>query len=190
MENKVEKSDFLKTVFEWVELVAFSVACVIIILNCFVRYSPVDGDSMNQTLQNKDVLILSNLFYEPEVGDIVVFASDNSNGKIGTGYNKPYVKRVIATEGQHLVIDNETKTITVDGKVSECEKYAYYDPARMLFVDAYWPDIDIVIPEGQVFVLGDNRYNSADSRMLGTVDTRDIIGRVVLRIMPNFGTVE
>lgn len=190
MENKVEKNDILKTVFEWIELVAFSVVCVIIILNCFARYSPVDGASMNQTLQDKDVLILSNLFYEPEVGDIVVFASDNTNGKIGTGYNKPYVKRVIATEGQHLIIDQESRTITVDGEVSECEEYAYYDPTKMMFVDAYWPNVDMVIPEGHVYVMGDNRYNSSDSRVLGPVDTRDIIGKVVFRLMPEFGTVE
>ncbi|MBE6686087.1 MAG: signal peptidase I [Ruminococcaceae bacterium] len=177
MENKVEKTDLLKTVFEWVELVAFSVACVIIVLNCFARYSPVDGDSMNQTLINGDVLILSNLFYEPDVGDIVVFANER------TTYKKPYVKRVIATEGQHLVIDREAKTVTVDGEVSECEEFAFYDPTKQI-VDIYWPDIDITVPEGHIFVMGDNRYNSTDSRMIGCVDTRDIIGKVVFRLLP------
>ncbi|MBR5515837.1 MAG: signal peptidase I [Clostridia bacterium] len=184
-EKKVEKNDILRSLFEWIELVAFSVAFVLIILNCFARYSPVDGASMNQTLQDKDVLILSNLFYEPKVGDIVVFANQT------TSYEKPYVKRVIATQGQHIVIDKSTQTITVDGEVSECEKYAYYDPTKE-YIDFYWPDIDMVIPEGQIFVLGDNRYNSSDSRLIGTVDERDIIGRVVFRLMPFdvIGTVE
>ncbi|MBE6573301.1 MAG: signal peptidase I [Ruminococcaceae bacterium] len=190
MSNTQENnSSLIRTVFEWVELLAFSVACVLIVLNCFVRYSPVDGISMNKTLEDKDILILSNLFYEPDVGDIIVFASDNSNGKLGTGYNKPYVKRVIATEGQHVVIDAAEKKIYVDGKVSECEKYAFYDPARSGYP---WTDIDVIIPEGHVFVLGDNRYNSSDSRALGPIDTRDIIGRVVFRLLPfdSIGTVE
>lgn len=191
MSNTQEKNnDIVKTIFEWVELLAFSVACVLIVLNCFIRYSPVDGDSMNNTLQDKDILILSNLFYEPEVGDIIVFASDNSNGKLGTGYNKPYVKRVIATEGQHLVIDADAKKIYVDGEESVCEENAYYDPMK----DPYfpWKDYDAVIPEDHVFVMGDNRYNSSDSRALGPIDNRDIIGRVVFRLMPfdKIGTVE
>lgn len=182
--NVETKSVVLKTIFEWIELLALSVACVIIVLNCFLRYSPVDGSSMNQTLEDKDILILSNLFYTPEVGDIVVFANE------ATTYDKPYVKRIIATEGQHLVIDKETRTVMVNGEISECEKYAYYDPQKP--ADMFWDDVDMVIPEGHVFVMGDNRYNSRDSRAIGTVDCRNIIGKVVFRLLPfeKIGTVD
>lgn len=186
-------SNISKSIFEWVELFAISIAVVIIVLNCFARYSPVDGASMNQTLQDKDVLILSNLFYTPEQGDIVVFASSNADGPFtGTGYNKPYVKRVIATEGQTVDINFETWEIFVDGEKIE-EDYAYYDeaarPSLLSTFDGYisYPH---TVEEGHVFVLGDNRWNSQDSRIIGDVDVRDILGRVVFRVYPNTGTVE
>lgn len=191
--NKVVKEkpkfDLTRSIFEWVELVAVSVAAVIIILNCFARYSPVNGASMNETLQHKDVLILSNLFYTPKNGDIVVFATDNTNNINGTGYNEPYVKRVIATEGQVLDYDPISGKVTVDGEVPEWEQYAVHkDNMRT----NYMADIEYpyTVPDGHIFVMGDNRWHSRDSRDIGPVDVRTVLGKVVFRLYPNTGIVD
>ena len=180
VENKPEqKSKVLVTLFEWVELFVISVTVVMILLTCIMRYSPVSGSSMNETLQDKDVLILSNLFYTPENGDIVVFESQI------TGYDEPYVKRVIATEGQTVdirLVGNELE-VTVDGVRPEYENYPTYKgvPRTTYSSDIQYP---YTVPEGHVFCMGDNRWNSRDSRDIGPVDTREIVGHVVLRLFP------
>lgn len=183
--EKKPKTPFVQGVFEWVELVAISIMVVMIILNCFARYSPVNGASMNETLQHNDVLILSDLFYKPDNGDIVVFESQT------TGYDEPYVKRVIATEGQVVDYDPDTGVVTVDGEVPEWEKYATHKGMKRNYYGA-----DIVypytVPDGHIFVMGDNRWNSKDSRDIGPVDTRTVLGRVVFRLFPfeTIGTVD
>ena len=178
-----EKADICRSVFEWVELVAISITVVMIILNCFARYSPVNGVSMNETLQDEDILILSDLFYTPKNGDIVVFESQQ------TGYDEPYVKRVIATEGQVIDYDPDSGRVTVDGEVPEWEQYACHKGNKR---NVYMSDIvyPYTVPEGHIFVMGDNRWNSRDSRDIGPVDVRTVLGRVVFRIYPNTGIVD
>lgn len=205
--NKKNQNSLVRTVFEWVELVAISITVVMIILNCFARYSPVDGDSMNETLHDKDILILSDLFYTPKNGDIVVFASKKESAedytiedfadmigtdgvkKTGTGYDVPYVKRVIATAGQVVDYDPVTNEVTVDGEVPEWEQYATYKGSQRS-VYASGITYPYTVPEGHIFVMGDNRWNSRDSRDIGPVDVRTVLGRVVFRIYPNTGIVE
>ncbi len=183
--DKKEKQKFslTRSVFEWVELVAISITVVMVILNCFARYSPVNGASMNETLQHEDILILSDLFYTPKNGDIVVFESQQ------TGYDEPYVKRVIATEGQVVDYDPLTNEVTVDGEEPYWEKYAAYKNQQRT---TYYADITYpyTVPEGHIFVMGDNRWNSKDSRDIGPVDVRTVLGRVVFRIYPNTGIVD
>ncbi len=178
-----EKTDLCRSVFEWVELVAISITVVMVILNCFARYSPVDGVSMNETLQHEDVLILSDLFYTPKNGDIVVFESQQ------TGYDEPYVKRVIATEGQVIDYDPDSGKVTVDGVEPHWEQYATHKGNKR---NVYMAEITYpyTVPEGHIFVMGDNRWNSRDSRDIGPVDTRTVLGRVVFRLFPNTGTVD
>lgn len=175
--------DLSRSIFEWVELVAISITVVMVILNCFARYSPVNGASMNETLQHEDVLILSDLFYTPKNGDIVVFESQQ------TGYDEPYVKRVIATEGQVVDYDPVTNKVTVDGEVPEWEQYATHKGNQR---STYYAEISYpyTVPEGHIFVMGDNRWNSRDSRDIGPVDVRTVLGRVVFRLFPNTGTVD
>ena len=137
---------------------------------------------MNETLQENDLLIISDLFYTPKQGDIIVFEST------ATTYEKPYVKRVIATGGQTVDINyvdtdgDVTMKVTVDGKVLDEPYVAYKFTPRL----SYGADIEYpyTVPEGQVFVMGDNRWNSSDSRDIGTVDVRCIIGRVIFRLFP------
>lgn len=174
----------VKNIFEWIELFAISVAVVMIVLVCFGRHSPVIGASMNETLQEDDLLIVSDLFYEPKQGDIIVFASKE------TTYEKPYVKRIIATGGQTVDYNPSTGAVTVDGKLLN-EPYATYKGAQRLFYSntITYP---YVVPDGHVFVMGDNRWNSNDSRSIGSVDERTIIGRVIYRVFPfdYIGTVD
>ncbi len=154
------------------------VLCVILIvfLFCF-RIAVVDGDSMNDTLVDGDYVLLLNRLIsgDPQSGDIVVI-STNSYGN-----GKPIIKRVIATEGQEVDIDFETGTVTVDGVVLE-ETYIKGLTKRQ------WAGVEypFVVKEGCLFVMGDNRMNSTDSRSpaIGQIDCREVIGKAIFMIFP------
>ena len=126
-------------------------------------------------------MLVSGLFYKPKVGDVVVFKKDEYNP------NKALVKRVIAIEGQEINIDFANGLVYVDGEVIE---EAYINEATQKKLDFIGPQ---TVPEGCIFVMGDNRNHSTDSRCeaLGMVDTRYVIGKVLMRIYPlnEIGTV-
>jgi len=174
----------VKWIFEVLEMFVFAFAVVLIVMTFVARHSPVKGGSMENTLHENDLLIISDLFYTPKRGDIVVFQTAR------TGYDEPYVKRIIALPGETLDINFETWEVTVDGKVLD-EYYVRKEAGNMLWSNFSFP---MVIPEGTVFCMGDNRNHSQDSRnsIVGPVETRFILGRVVYRIFPldKFGTVE
>lgn len=184
--NKNEKPDkdkitLKEMIFDWANTMFFFIVIVLLIMTFFFRQVTVDGPSMNDTLQDKDRLIVSSFMYDPKPGDIVIVSH-------GENYNEPIVKRVIATAGQTLSIDYSTGEVKVDGVVLD-EPYikgvtgAVPNPA----------DIPEVIPEGYVFVMGDNRENSADSRSkkIGLVPVENIIGKAVFRLFPfsSFGVI-
>jgi len=146
-----------------------------------MRLAIVDGSSMENTLHDKEMLVISNFMYEPKNNDIIVFNSPN--------YPDPIVKRVIATENQTVDIDFETWTVTVDG-VALNEDYIKRVAGSMSSSDMVFP---LTVPEGCVFVMGDNRNDSLDSRTtrIGFVDERYILGEVKIRLTPfsKFGKV-
>lgn len=161
--------------YEWVQALVCSVLAVVVIFTFVIRLIGVDGHSMVPTLQNGDrLLVLNSMLYDDyKYGDIVVLRKESF-------LTEPIVKRVIATEGQTVDIDFANGIVYVDGVALE-EDYindlTYTDEGT---------EFPLTVPEGSIFVMGDNRNRSDDSRnsALGTVDTRYVIGRAVFLLFP------
>lgn len=158
-----------------VRTLVFVLAALILVFTFVVRIIVVSGESMENTLQNGDSMLVWCLGYEPKQGDVVVVTQRSYQ-------NDSLVKRVIATEGQRVDIDYETSTVYVDG-VALQENYI----KETMRVPIYGEGVNhVTVPEGCIFVMGDNRNNSADSRYpdIGVVDTRCVIGRAVMVLFP------
>ena len=154
---------------------------LVLVFSLFFRIIQVDGESMVPTLQNGDKLIVWGAGYEPQRGDVVIVDSY-------TAYGKPLVKRVIAKGGDVVNIDYQAGTVSVNGEVLQ---EAYIAEPTYLGYDVTFP---YTVPEGTVFVMGDNRNASLDSRSsyVGCIDERDILGKVLLCFLPfsDFGVVK
>ena len=161
---------------DWAQAVAFSVIPVVLLFSFFVRIIGVVGNSMLPTLQSNDRVIISRMFYTPEVGDIVVIS------KRSAMFPEPIIKRIIATEGQTIRFDFSTGCVWVDGELLEED----YILEQTLTAEDLESGVVYTVPEDCVFVMGDNRNNSSDSREneIGMVDERYILGRVLLRVYP------
>lgn len=168
-------------VYDILRSVLISASILILIITFVFTMVIVDGRSMQHTLESGDKIIVTKMGYQPKDGDVIVV------GKSEDGYSKPIVKRVIATEGQTLEIDFENQQVIVDGKVLD-EPYISSETIEGT------AEIPEVIPEGYVFVMGDNRYISMDSRYkdIGLVNVDDIVGKAVFVVFPfdRFGFIE
>ncbi len=161
----------LNSLYDWVEMAAASLICVVLVFAFVFRIMGVDGTSMIQTLHHNDRVILWELFYTPKAGDIVV---------ISRGNEEPIIKRVIGMPGDTVSFDAENQQVSVNGTVLE-ETYVYIDGCTR---GPVYRDGSVTVPEGCYFVMGDHRDNSSDSRMIGCIDEKDIMGKAVLRLWP------
>jgi len=161
--------------YDWLQCIVSAIICGIFIFVFIGRTIGVDGRSMMNTLHHKDRVVMSNLFYTPHNGDIIVFhCPAESFG--GT----PLVKRVIAVAGQTIDIDFNSGDVFLDGVVID-EPYI-----REITVNRHSFEGPVTVPDGFMFVMGDNRNSSSDSRdsRVGLVDTRYILGRVYFVLIP------
>ena len=170
-----------QNLLEWYEALISAALVLVLIFSFFFRIIQVDGSYMVPTLVNGDKLIVWGAGYTPQRGDVVIVDSF-------TSYGKPLVKRVIAKGGDTVSIDYATGTVAVNGEVLQED---YIAEPTYLGYDVTFP---YTVPEGTVFVMGDNRTQSLDSRStyVGCIDERDILGKVLVCFMPftDFGVVK
>lgn len=167
--------------FEWYDSLVFALTVIVLVFVFCVRIITVSGYSMEPTLYWGDRVAVQSMLYTPRRGDVVVM-----DGYIN--YGDPLVKRIIAVGGDTLDIDFDTGTVTLNGEVLDEPYISAPTTARY---DVSFP---VTVPEGQVFVMGDNRPRSLDSRSseVGFIDQRDILGKVLARVFPlnAFGTLD
>ncbi len=166
-------SKFSKFCYEWSESIVQVFIIAVLLMTFLFRFFTVDGESMMNTLLNGDKVAVVRWNYEPTSGDVVVI-------KHGQEFDKPLIKRVIATQGQSLKIDFTEGTVFVNNNQLD---ESYIKEKMWLKGDNTIPS---VIPEGYCFVMGDNRNNSGDSRhkMVGLIPNEDIIGQAKFIIYP------
>ena len=163
-----------KELFGWVESLVFAVVILVVVNSFFFRTTVVDGSSMEPTLYEPEYLLVSKLFYDvPEKGDIITFYSAHY-------WDAVLVKRVIANEGDIVDIDYTTGNVSVNGEVLD-EPYIL-EPTELSY-DVQFP---LTVDEGKLFVMGDNRNDSVDSRSseIGLIDERYVLGKALIRINP------
>ena len=179
---------FNRDVTDILESVVVAIVAVMIIFTLVCRVYVVDGPSMNSTLSHGDRLLVSQLFYQPKQGDIVCFVAEDHHQRV-------LVKRVVATAGQTVDVTADYK-LKIDDKVLD---ESYVDTIRDNCFDySHEPGcthtngfrFPYTVKEGEVFVMGDNRGNSVDSRQLGAIEEKYLLGKLIVRIWPKMGVVK
>ena len=170
-----KSSKIWKFIYEWLDSLIYAILLILLVFTFIFRIVGVDGDSMNPTLYDGDWLTVNAVNPIIDRGDIVVITQPNS-------LNEPLVKRVIAIGGDEIDIDFNDGTVKING-ITQTESYVLDE--TNLMGDYVYP---MTVPEGYVFVMGDNRNNSLDSRFkaIGFIDERYILGKVHTRLYPNF----
>lgn len=167
------KTSWQKEVLDWSFSIIAAIVIALLIRNFVFTLVNVDGNSMNPTLTNGDKLYVSRIMYKPKTGDIIILHPPQS-------YNTPYVKRIVALEGQVVDIKPEEGAIYVDGEKLEED---YVTGPLSSGGNLEYP---FEVPKDCVFVMGDNRNpgGSTDSRLLGPIPVKNIMGKAIFRILP------
>lgn len=171
-EEKQERA--IDSAHEVISIFVFTLMAMLLVTAFLFRHTVVEGNSMNDTLHDGDYLIISNLFYTLNRGDIVVCDETGIEDHDSYGIDAPIVKRIIALGGDKVRIENGI--IYVNGEILDESKYINDISEQAMS--------EITVPEGKIFVMGDNRRNSCDSEEFGCVDEDAIIGRVIFRFYP------
>ncbi len=165
---------WMVAVYEWVEAGLLAAIVVLLVFTCLLRTATVSGPSMSPTLQSGDrVLILQLGCHDPDYGEIVVIDRTPAG-------QPPIIKRVIGKAGDIIDIDFHAGEVWRNGALLE---EPYIREPTLTRWDVQFP---LEVPEGHLFVMGDNRNRSADSRssQIGLVDVRRVMGKAVFRFYP------
>ena len=170
-EMKENKKNNAATVYDWIDSFVFALVVVMILFSFVVKSYIVDGSSMYPTLLDGSRIFAYSFLYKPKSGDIVIIDENN-------GYGAPLVKRVVATGGQTIELNYDTFEYTIDGKpfLSPVE-----NSEQNLCGETSFP---LSVPEGYIFVMGDNRDESFDSRykQIGFIDERSVLGKEIIEL--------
>lgn len=177
-EKQAPGEKLLRSVFEWTETIVMAIVLVAVVFTFIVRIITVDGGSMQPTYYHGDRVLVTSFGAEAEQGDIVIVIN---------ALKEPIIKRVVATGGQTVDFDANSGEVVVDGVplpgsafgIADGITYLPERPGKIL-------EFPQTVPSGCVFVLGDNRGNSTDSRFyeVGMIDRRNILGKVVFNVFP------
>ena len=188
VESKKEinsKSAKSNSLFEWYDSILKALIIILILITFFFKVCTVVGNSMNNTLYNNERLVISNFLYTPKENDIIVF---HQTGEV---LNEPCVKRIIATGNKWVKIDYDNKILYVssdnifnEDDIVDESTYAFFDTDNYRHQSGIF---EIYVPVGKLFVMGDNRNNSLDSRYnsIGLIDEKTVLGKVIFRISPS-----
>ncbi|MCR4595002.1 MAG: signal peptidase I [Clostridiales bacterium] len=168
-----KNSKLLEYAYDFAEILIYALVAILILFTFILKTSVINGESMENTLHNGENVLITAVNSDIKYGDVVVISQPNF-------YEKVLIKRVIATEGQTVSFNQETGKVEVDGVEL---KEDYIKDQNLLFIYQSMRK-ECVVPEGCVFVMGDNRNNSADSRdpNVGVIDKRYIIGKVFYKV--------